>query len=465
MMHLTCRPHDRLEFGATEIGSLESANGLPWVRSGVGRFFPTRLGMELRIGPHVGRIVIPDRVVIDIEEPFPGTVATCLELTAFGRKAAEQDSPASPLTASPWLAVAESYQDILAKYVSSGIERRYIPIEIVTSRPRGKIQVPHTAIRLLSRGRTDQVACVPRVMTDDTAFNRAVSAAAMRTEQILLREGGPKEPLRAIRSCLISLSGVRRDVIPDFTAAWQSLNIDQPGWRRLLSMAQIIVDGIPALPPGERQDSAYPMTAWLNVEKIFEDAIRSITLRASAGLGSVRAGENDGVELFTHSATDPATPQRAANPDIVVSHQNGTLLLDAKYRRHAKPYTDNELYQLMAHASAYRAEAAALVAPVRPGEVPGERWIGRDKNGTAYYVISVNPQSIRLMQAPIHSWLLRHLNPQGRPSLESEKPKRHQMIGPEVAVPRSQSSAPLPHGSQGRQSYPEIPATGRPHEV
>lgn len=408
MIQIKCLPHDRLELSDDEVGPREDLSILPWVQAGIGSLLPTRLGMELRIGPYVGRLVIPERVIVEIAEPFPGTVATCLDLTTSGRRAAEQDSPPGRVNASPWSAVATIYQKALSAYVTGGIERRYIPAEIVTSRPRGKIDIPLTATRLLSRGRSDQVICVPRVLTDDTPLNRAVSAAAVRAEQILLREDS-SDSLRAVRSATMALSGVRRDIAPDFTSAWGDVDLRRKDHQKLLSLAEMLVQGVPALPPSERQDPAHPMTAWLNVERLFEDAVRTVAQQAVGSLGTVRAGRGDGVKLLGRRLDDPVTASKSADPDIVVRHQHGVLLMDAKYRRHEKLFTDSELYQLMAHAAAYKATAAALVAPVRPGRGTTQQWIGRDNNGTAYYVVLVDPTSTKLMHEPVADWLASHL--------------------------------------------------------
>jgi hypothetical protein len=111
------------------------------------------------------------------------------------------------------------------------------------------------------------------------------------------------------------------------------------------------------------------------------------------------------VKLLGRRPDDPVTTSKSANPDIVVRYQHAVLLMDAKYRRHDKLFTDSELYQLMAHATAYQATAAALVAPARPGHGTEPQWIGRDNNGTAYYVVLVDPTSTRLMYQPIADWL------------------------------------------------------------
>jgi McrBC 5-methylcytosine restriction system component len=408
MIPLNCLPHDRLELGNDEIGALQDLTRLPWAEAGVARPIPTRLGVELRIGPYVGRLVIPGRLIIDIGEPYPGTVATCVELTAAGRRGGSQASPGSLTAVSPWSAVAMRFQDELTIYIRNGIERRYIPQTVTMSRPRGRLDIPATVSRLLSRGRDNHVICRPRFLVDDTPFNRVIFAAAVRAEQLLLREG-ISAPLRGIRAAAMALSGVRRDIVPDIYSARQLVAFERKNYQQLLSLAEILVRGVPALPPNERQDVAYSMSAWINVELLFEEAVRSAATLAAGSRAVVRQGRGDGVNMFQQLLTDPATPMKSANPDVVVHHERRTFLLDAKYRRHDEAFTDGELYQLMAHSVAYEASAAALVAPSRHKERLGEHWIGRDRTGVALYVILVDPTSREGMYRPIHDWVARQL--------------------------------------------------------
>jgi hypothetical protein len=410
MISINALPHDRIEFGANEIAAQQNLAGLPWALAGVARPIETRLGVELRIGPYVGRLVVPGHVIIDIQELYPQTVATCLALTESGRRAGDQASPTGSLMLSPWSAIAIRFQRALSAYVLHGIERRYVSVVVTTPRPRGRIDLGSTVTRVRSRGREDQVVCVPRMLTDDTPFNRVISAAAIRAEQLLLRDG-VMNSLRDVRLALMSLSGVRRDVSPDFAAARASLDSGSENHHRLLSLAELLVSGVPALPPSESQDPDHPMSAWINVELLFEEAVRSIAQVVVGSQGSVRAGRGDGVALFEHRSEDPATRRKAADPDVVIRHKTGILLLDAKYRRHEEDFTDGELYQLIAHAGAYRATAAALVTPSRKKDNSPERWIGRDKNGIAYYVISVDPSSSVGMYDPIRRWIGKQLMP------------------------------------------------------
>jgi hypothetical protein len=207
----------------------------------------------------------------------------------------------------------------------------------------------------------------------------------------------------------MALSGVRRDVFPDVAAARSALDVRSDEQNVLLSLAELLVSGVPALPPGERQDPDHAMSAWINVELLFEEAVRTIAQEMVGHGGRVRAGRGDGVLLFQARDEDPRMIRKSADPDVVIRQGETTLLLDAKYRRHEEDFTEAELYQLMAHAGAYQALAAALVAPSRDGGGPHERFIGRDRNGVTYYVIFVNPASQNGMREPMANWISRQI--------------------------------------------------------
>lgn len=404
MISISALPHDRIQFAADEIAAPPDLLKLPWAQAGVARAVETRLGVEVRLGPYVGRLVVPGQFIIDIREPYPGTVAACLAITTPRGRAGDQISPSANLMLSPWSVIAIAFQRVLSDYVLYGIERRYISEVITTSRPRGRIDLGATITRVRSRGREDRVVCVPRILTEDTPLNRIVLAAAIRAEHLLLRDGF-NEPLRKVRLALKALSGVRREVAPDIAAARVSLLTTNERPRKLLSLAELLINGVPALPPDGSQDPEYPMSAWVNVESLFEEAVRSSVRTAIGGRGSVRPGYGDGVTLFEHLAKDPITRKKAANPDVVIRHEGQVILLDAKYRRHEEDFTEGELYQLIAHAGAYRATAAALVTPSRNSDGSPERWIGRGKDGIEYWVISVDPSSRTGLCDPIQQWV------------------------------------------------------------
>lgn len=407
MLILEARPHDTVQVSQAEFGILpEDSPGLPWVAERVASVRQTRVGLEIVIGPFVGQLVVPDRLILNVAEPFPGTLRACLSVTTGGRRAGSQDTAAGTVAVQPWDPVITTFAGELATYVRGGAEKRYLQHRLTTSRPRGRVDIPRTATKVWSRGRTDLLACDTRVLSEDTHLNRALLAAAVKAEALALQLG-VRSPLRDLRTASMALSGAQLESAPSVRAARAEINPLLSGMASLLGLAEVILDGIPALPPPRLEDTPYPVSGWLNTEKIFEEAVRFIVADA-APAGAVRPGEGDGVTLLS-AIPGGVTPDLSdADPDVVVETGGRCLLLDAKYRRHGDGYSQGELYQLMAHARAYRAHAAALVAPaVR--RAPGAYAIGMDSAGTTYYVVAVDPSSDVSLRQQISAWVRQRL--------------------------------------------------------
>lgn len=400
---LTARAHDRVQLTEAELGvSLEDAEGLPWVVGRVAAIRRTRVGVEIMIGPFVGQLVVPDHLTLNVEEIFPGTMRACLSITSGGRRAGPQDTGRGTLAVRAWGAVIEAFAVELATYARAGAEKRYIRQRMTTARPRGRIDIARTATKVWPRGRTDLLACDVRVLTEDTYLNRALLAAAVKAEA-LARQLKLDDPLRDLRMASMALSGARLELAPDTRTARAEVNPMMPSVARLVGLAEVILDGIPALPPPRLEDAPYPMSAWLNAEKIFEEAVRCV-VAGVVPLGTVRAGSGDGVALLSAIDGKLSQEMHKADPDVVVDTNGRVIILDAKYRRHGDEYSQGELYQIMAHARAYGAFAAALVVPAAQRQ-PGAYAIGSDSVGTAYYVVAVDPSSVLSLEREIGDWV------------------------------------------------------------
>ena len=137
MIRLRARPHDRVELTPAELGlSRDDAANLPWVLERVASIRKTRVGLEIVIGPFVGQLVVPNHLILDVEETFPGTLRACLAITTGGRRAGPQEAGRGALTVRPWDTVIRQFTAELIAYVRGGAEKRYLEHETTTSRPR-----------------------------------------------------------------------------------------------------------------------------------------------------------------------------------------------------------------------------------------------------------------------------------------------------------------------------------------
>jgi 5-methylcytosine-specific restriction endonuclease McrBC regulatory subunit McrC len=164
----------------------------------------------------------------------------------------------------------------------------------------------------------------------------------------------------------------------------------------LLDLAELIVKGVSALPE-DAFDREQPASVWINVEAIFEQAVRKLVAELLSS--PVHAGRGDSVQLLRDGES------LEADPDIVIHHAEGTVIIDAKYRRHGTDVSRPELYQLMAHALAYEARHAALVTP-RIRATDTDRFLGIDSRDCIYDVVAVDTHSADLLRTQLEAWLV-----------------------------------------------------------
>lgn len=393
---LSVAPYHSLDFTLAEIGmATDELLSLPWMKAGVARASRSRLGVLLRFGAFVGRVTIPNAFLIELQELVPGTVATLAPLTAAGRRWTWSRAQEGPATVPPWVALAQRYAAALGLLLTAGVPKDYVPVRLESRRPRGAINIRRT-LAIRAKGHPDVVASNVRLLTEDIPTNRVALAAAVRAE-VLLKDR-PDE-LRSLRTAIRALEGATLEVAPDIRNARQRA---EPSYVELLELAALLIAGVSTMPVGETE-AEQPVDVWFDAATIFEAGMRHLVERIM-GPANVRAGLGDGVQLFDRPEVGHGEDW-PANPDIVVKGSSGTLVLDAKYRRHGATESRPEIYQLIAHAAAYDAKSAALVVP-RLFTGDASRHLGTDRAGRRYDVIVVDVLEPATAQEELGRWLV-----------------------------------------------------------
>lgn len=388
------RTHDRVQLTEQELSlDLDSARELPWAQAGVATLRSTRLGVELEIGPYAGQLVMGE-TVISVAELVPGTVAACLEISSSGRRMGEQMSPTG-VVVSPDIELGRRFAEALDDFLTIGFRKQYQEVRLSTSRPHGRILVGATVKGPWARGNRRAVAVATRPLTEDTPVNRYLLAAGLRAQHLLATD--PATLIR-LRESLLVLSGSRLEANPPLPQLVRDVD---PASVRALYLARTIFEGVPAV-PSESEPADRPVSAWVNVERVFEEAMLSICSRAQPG--RVKHGATMEVLLFTNRSGEEPAIQKFAEPDIVIRANNKTLVLDAKYRRSGESPADSELYQLISHAGAFGATSAALIAPALHSP-PATRRLGRVRDGCSIDVLSVDPRDTLGTEARLASWI------------------------------------------------------------
>jgi hypothetical protein len=393
---LEARTWDRILLTESECGlSTEEASKLPWVVEKVASVNPVRTGFEIRIGPYAGSLFVRPGLIIEVAELVPGTVAACLNLSRSGRRQAPQPG-GGVRRIEPALVVAELFVALCSDFVRSGPLKEYVERRELVARPRGKIDIAGTVRGPMARGNRSAVVCEWRQLTEDTPLNRLLLSAAVRAERIIREQ---QEASHLARRLIVALSGAQF-----FPSPSTRVNTWGEDVVEIVGLAITLIKGVPLALSAEQSDE--PVTAWINVERIFEEAVFEIC-RRNAGHATVGRGQDSGVMLFHSAESEPEALAKSAEPDVVITQGGKRFILDAKYRRSGEEPDDAELYQLIAHAVAYEAEAAALVTPALWGPATVRR-LGRIATNCVVEIIPVDPASPASIEREIQKWLSAH---------------------------------------------------------
>ena len=150
-----------------------------------------------------------------------------------------------------------------------------------------------------------------------------------------------------------------------------------------LSYARALVLNLGAWPLVE--DHLIPESYFLNLETLFEDAVRQVATEAANDL-TVSRGASLVRPLFTDR---PAV--YLADPDLVLSrHVGPCVVADCKYKDLQGLPDHSDVYQLVAHAQAFGSSMAVLI-------YPGETYT-LEPLGTTTGGVSVSWATVRIPQ-------------------------------------------------------------------
>ncbi|WP_448100337.1 5-methylcytosine restriction system specificity protein McrC [Luteibacter jiangsuensis] len=280
----------------------------------------------------------------------------------------------------------QQFLEAVTKYSSSGRRFSYVRKLFIGSLVGGKIDITRS-IRLRARGLGHLLAFEKQSASYSIPLNHTVLAALSEVERLGHVVELPEE-VRAKARGLALLFSDSRDV--SFLNRERSFLADQAYQLARSERNDVVSDMIAlaaVLLAHESFDntsglsSGLPRTWFLNLEKLFETAVRN-TLRVIFADYSVFRGEDHPESVFSG--------ERAyrANPDVVaVRNVDGhRQIADVKYKVFDRAASASDIYQLLAHAGAFRASVATLIYP---SEEFFHRSLGASKDGVRVSLFGV----------------------------------------------------------------------------
>jgi len=354
--------------------------------------------IQLEAMSYVGRASL-DSVDLEIREKVSGALAALLKFATH--EAFHIQRTDAPITQLGELAALLVRQFLLAvrRYVSMGRDFLYSKQPVISSLSGGRLDIVKT-ISLRARGFPHLIAFDRQFIDRRTPTNRVALAALRETEKLATLIQLNPDDVAMARGLSVFFEDCRdREIVfgnrSHLADLARRLSEDprQLQNRDLLVLANVLLSHV-SFEHSERLRGTLPRAWFLNLETLFESAIRSILAELDAsGFGLQPRGEHRPLIFEQRKLT--------ANPDLVITRGDEVVAIgDLKYKYLAvedwmKKVKAADLYQLLAHAAAFRARISFLIYPDQAFDVCD---LGTSATGSRTYVFKVDvralPQSL-----------------------------------------------------------------------
>ncbi len=217
------------------------------------------------------------------------------------------------------------------------MQRRFVLAECDLRAPRGRVDWTRYAAQRFAHGRALDVPCTFPDLRDDERLRDAIAWVVRRHRDALLAQSAAGAVVRQLLAvCDVLLSRLRGAVAraPDATA--------RRSWAQRTMAPQVFREGLQAIEWTVDERGLAGITdlaglPWrMDMEQFFEAWVEAIAETAARATGaSLRVGRRDETRVPLDWTPAHSGSQRALVPDVVLTHGDATLVLDAKYKRHA----------------------------------------------------------------------------------------------------------------------------------
>lgn len=318
---------------------------------------------RLRGTCYVGRALV-GQALLQVTEKFPNAFETLVGLGILkSPKTLRVTSPVSPSTGSTAVLVSLFVQAV-RRYLSGSKKSAYTRVPDAGALIGGRLNITRT-IRLRAKGASHQAAFDRTVLSADVPFNRCIYAALREVERL-----GPIANVshtdiamaRALRlglsECLPGVLSMTPSELSEIAAEEALRNQGRFEFADVISLAGAVLDTA-GFGGAEAWKRSVERAWFVNLESFFEEAVRRTIGSLLQGIAVVESASRR-PSLFS-----PANRRYRASPDIIISDMSGKTIAigDAKYKDFSDWPAQSDVYELIAHASAYGAKKAVLFYP------------------------------------------------------------------------------------------------------
>lgn len=337
--------------------------------------------LQLRIGGVIGRLPLTETLALDISPKFP--ISNLARLLDMSDQSLDRRVSADRLyDFSAWNGclpelLLRSFALQLKLARSEGIHRVY-QRQSRADIPRPKLDFRRSEQQFWARGIPTKAIIETFDFAKDNEVNRMLKAALLYAIPLATKEPSLAAEVQQFAELLRSSANVGRVAIDriddECKAAIQQLPRFKMGHAKAVLIARELIKR--ASPDLEFADRRMALPSFLiNLDKVFESYVRN-TLRSAALRSNSPLRVEDGNSASFSKALLNDNPKFRIMPDILILEGQGAspkLIGDVKYK--TKP-TEEDRYQVIAHALSYRTRRAVLIYPARTGGPRGSVRLG-----------------------------------------------------------------------------------------
>jgi 5-methylcytosine-specific restriction endonuclease McrBC regulatory subunit McrC len=348
--------------------------------------------IELTAGAFVGRALVDD-VVVEVIEKVEGSLVALIGFASSGSFRLEKHpAPASEVGSLTRFLVNQFLEEV-RNYVSAGREFQYVSKMETGSLAGGRLLVGQTAM-LWARGLQHLLAFERSLPTRKTPLNRTLLAALREIDEIANAASISSADLMAARG-FAELFSDCLDAEVLYAPADRFVQLadelidrsEDDQIRDMLSLAAVVLSH-EGFEPGAYMESTVPRSWFLNLENLFQRAVRRVLDRVGRPWLRVSTAAPWLPSIFSS-----VPKELRAHPDLVLHHQGEFFAVgDVKYKTLTGRPDEDDLYQLVVHAAAFRTDVAFLVYPADSFSVTD---LGLSATGCKTWVFEVDIRHLK----------------------------------------------------------------------
>jgi len=344
---------------------------------------------------YVGRALVAEDTVVEVHEKIDGALAAMLMYaTRTSFRVENFAAPASEL--GPLIGIlATQFVEMLRRYISRGREFVYRQEKRIGSLVGGKVDIIGT-IRLYTRGLRHLIQFEKNTLVHNTPFNQVALAALREVDRLSRLVSVDQEVVACARALSIFFSDCRDTSVlfgtrNEMVRLAQRLEAEtRESWRRdILALAMLLL-AHESFEYTTSTRSASPRAWFLNLETLFEAAVRNTMDIVAAQGVHISAGRDASMPVFP-SAT---IKEYRVNPDLVIRVDRTIVAIgDVKYKVADERPAASDVYQLLVHATAFGSTEAFLVYPSDSFSCTD---LGMSTAGSRMRVFTVDPKDLTM---------------------------------------------------------------------